>query len=466
MRSLRSKISLQMLIVGMVPVLILGAVVYAELTRQVGTYSQKLGTSYRLMEAQVVGANLTNAARAVVAEVDAYLLERIKDVRVWAMEPLVVDAAIQADQASARLRWPRYPQIARDEQAIKAIERQMARTRALDPVPRATRYLIDQLAESKVFREVFFTDRNGYNVAVSNLTSDFVQSDEEWWVKTWENGIYIGKVGFDQSANVFSVDIHVRLEDPVTDRPVGVMKAVLDIGAVQTIASRKAAEIKDSDVKVFKGDGLLLADTAVGHSPKFIMRPEGNLLTRKFRPAELALTQADKPGYVLGRGEFYDTRPAVEQVVGYAMSGGAEFYKDVPNFPGFGWGATVAQGRATAFAPVEPLADLEIGLRDVHGRLALVVVGIAVLAAVASAFTGLLVARGVARPVLELSRAADQISLGDLDAKVGVRSRDEIGTLAESIERMRTSLKAAIERLRTRRATEAPPARPGPGARG
>ncbi|HWP34661.1 MAG TPA: HAMP domain-containing protein [Thermodesulfobacteriota bacterium] len=467
MRSLRSKISLQMLIVGVAPVLILGAVVYVELTRQIGTYSQKLATSYQVMEAQVVGANLANAARAVVAEIDAYLLERIKDVRAWAREPLVVEAAVRADQMRAKLGWPAYPDIARDAQAIQAIERRMRETRALDPVPRATAYLKDQLAQSRVFREVFFTDRNGYNAAVSNLTSDFVQSDEEWWVRAWEDGIYIGRVGFDQSANVFSIDIHVRIDDPATDRPVGVMKAVLDIGAVQTIASRKAAEIKDSDVKVFKSDGLLLADTSVGHSPKFVMRPEGNLLARKYRPAELALQPSGKPGYLLGRSEFFGTRPAVEQVIGYARSGGAEVYQEVPNFAGFGWGAVVAQRRATAFAPIEPLATLEAGLREVHRALVVVVIGIALLAAVASALTGVLIARGVTRPVLELARVADRISLGDLDAAIRVRSRDEIGTLAESIERMRTSLKAAIERMRARRVAEtAAPGRPGPAPRG
>lgn len=467
MRSLRSKISLQMLVVGVIPVIALGAAIYWALTQSVGTFSRELGASYQIMEAQVVGANLTNAARSVMAEIDTYLLERIKDVRVWATEPLVVEAALQGDRLSARLGWPRYPEVAKNEVAIKAIEQRMEKTRALNPVPRATQYLVDQLRESKVFKEVFFTDRNGYNVAISNLTSDFVQSDEEWWVKAWENGIHIGKVGYDASAGVFSVDIHVRVQDPATGTPAGVMKAVLDISAVQAIASRKAAEVRDGDVKVFKTDGLLLADTSVKHDLKFIMKPEGNLLAKKFPPADLALKGGGKPaGYLHGWGEFHGTRPPAEQVIGYARSSGAEFFKDVPNFTGFGWAATVGQGQATAFAPIQPLATLEGNLQGLHRYLGLLVAVVAVLAAAASAATGLLVARGIARPVLDLSRAADRISLGDLDAKITVRSRDEIGTLAESIERMRTSLKAAIERMRARRAGESPAVRSGAALRG
>lgn len=44
--------------------------------------------------------------------------------------------------------------------------------------------------------------------------------------------------------------------------------------------------------------------------------------------------------------------------------------------------------------------------------------------------------------------AANAISRGDLDVPIDVEQRGEIGDMAQAIERMRTSLKAAIERLR------------------
>ncbi len=44
--------------------------------------------------------------------------------------------------------------------------------------------------------------------------------------------------------------------------------------------------------------------------------------------------------------------------------------------------------------------------------------------------------------------AANSISRGDLDVPIDVNQRGEIGEMAKAIERMRTSLKAAIERLR------------------
>jgi HAMP domain-containing protein len=40
--------------------------------------------------------------------------------------------------------------------------------------------------------------------------------------------------------------------------------------------------------------------------------------------------------------------------------------------------------------------------------------------------------------------------LGDFDTEIIVKSNDEIGDLGNSIDRMRESLKAAIDRLRKR----------------
>lgn len=57
----------------------------------------------------------------------------------------------------------------------------------------------------------------------------------------------------------------------------------------------------------------------------------------------------------------------------------------------------------------------------------------------------------VVGPIKKLSEIADKISMGDLKAAVDVKGKGEIAVLAESIERMQTSVRAAIERLQKRR---------------
>ncbi|AWN23340.1 HAMP domain-containing protein [Deinococcus irradiatisoli] len=60
-------------------------------------------------------------------------------------------------------------------------------------------------------------------------------------------------------------------------------------------------------------------------------------------------------------------------------------------------------------------------------------------------------ARRVVLPIERLVKAADAISLGDLTHSVRPEANDEVGDLAQALERMRLSLDAAMERLRKRR---------------
>ncbi len=60
-------------------------------------------------------------------------------------------------------------------------------------------------------------------------------------------------------------------------------------------------------------------------------------------------------------------------------------------------------------------------------------------------------ARSVIHPIRYLSQVADRISMGELDTEIKMKGKGEVGVLAESIERMQISVKAAIERLQKRR---------------
>ena len=74
------------------------------------------------------------------------------------------------------------------------------------------------------------------------------------------------------------------------------------------------------------------------------------------------------------------------------------------------------------------------------------------IALIVSVAAASIISLGIVRSVTHLSRVAESISRGDLDITIEVTTGDELEALGRSIERMRTSLQAAIERLRIRRA--------------
>ena len=86
-----------------------------------------------------------------------------------------------------------------------------------------------------------------------------------------------------------------------------------------------------------------------------------------------------------------------------------------------------------------------------QSSLLLMMVAFTLIAALIGVGMAVGITRSVTVPVRQLVQAADQISTGDLDAAMEVGSRDEIGELADSMERMRVSLKAAMDRLRQQR---------------
>ncbi len=59
--------------------------------------------------------------------------------------------------------------------------------------------------------------------------------------------------------------------------------------------------------------------------------------------------------------------------------------------------------------------------------------------------------RSVTGSIRYLSEVADKISMGELNTPIEIKAKGEVGALAESIERMQTSVKAAIERLQKRK---------------
>ncbi|GGK92865.1 HAMP domain-containing protein [Deinococcus radiotolerans] len=95
---------------------------------------------------------------------------------------------------------------------------------------------------------------------------------------------------------------------------------------------------------------------------------------------------------------------------------------------------------------------VENGQQESALRRTLFIVGfVSLLALAIAAYLALRAARAVVQPIEELVRVADAISMGDLSRPVRAERNDEIGDLAQALERMRLSLDSAMERLRRRR---------------
>jgi HAMP domain-containing protein len=111
---------------------------------------------------------------------------------------------------------------------------------------------------------------------------------------------------------------------------------------------------------------------------------------------------------------------------------------------GFGWKNGETVGAQIVSVPMTvPIQMAEAGFRNLMTSLSVIFLATLVLLDVLLYFT-------VVRPVVRLSKMADQISLGNFDTpELPASGSDEIATLGGSFNRMRRSLEKAINMLGT-----------------
>jgi len=80
-------------------------------------------------------------------------------------------------------------------------------------------------------------------------------------------------------------------------------------------------------------------------------------------------------------------------------------------------------------------------------RLQLILLFVAGLALLATIIVGLIAARGVTRPVLELASAAAKLEEGDYSGELVARSNDEIGDLARLFNKMKDGIRSREEKI-------------------
>ena len=119
--------------------------------------------------------------------------------------------------------------------------------RLMRKAPKTTATLLKtlQATTQNRFKEIFITDSRGYVIAATNKTSDFDQGSgddppvgEPWWAAAREKGEHIGDIDYDESAEVYSVDINMNITAPDSQSS-GVIKAIYNMENIQNMKQNR-----------------------------------------------------------------------------------------------------------------------------------------------------------------------------------------------------------------------------------
>ncbi|NOT09062.1 MAG: methyl-accepting chemotaxis protein [Gemmatimonadales bacterium] len=204
---------------------------------------------------------ILQAAEQASLVIDRVVAEREGQVRLLASLPSVVDAARLGSTRAAALGLP--------NDSLEEAERRFDSTRTLDVDPRTRRFLRER-GVSLDLAEVLVTDSHGYNAITTERTSDFVQSDEEWWRQAFSSGLSPASASFDESAGRVTISVASAVREGDSAAAAGVMKVVYGLGALQSALSAAATRGVVS-VDLIDGEGRVIASSAGSADLKFFL---------------------------------------------------------------------------------------------------------------------------------------------------------------------------------------------------
>ncbi len=422
---------------AVLPIVIVAIVVGIFFSQAIDRLTADVQKSRSQIAADIVGVNLKDKGQVIVDQIDTYISERIKQVSGWAANPMIRQAAAEGSALAVQMGLP--------DLTEQQNEERMNSTRALSTDPQIFNYLKDQLKLNPAFSELFFTDDHGFAVAHNAMTSDFVQKGEGWWDQAWSAGSYMGPVSYDESSGVYSVEIAVRITDEA-GKPLGVIKAVLDVQAVQKVGKDAISRITQGTVRIAASDGSLISDTASNNDPALIMKDSGNLLKRKWAAFQQIIDKNQQSGFLLDQTSL-DGAPVI---VGYARTAYGAYY-DLPGFEGLNWLVVVEQPSRVALGPLDSMNEEMNNLVNTRGSILWLFIILSVVSLAVSMIFAYLVTRGITGPINALAEAGQRFSSGDLDVTVDVRHKNEIGILENTFQQMVVRLRAMLLNERNER---------------
>lgn len=213
----------------------------------------------------------------------------------------------------------------------------------------------------------------------------------------------------------------------------GVWRNLADLALVEDIMKATWQSLADKDMPAAElalvaRDGTLLVEIDPASRNGDFERDSSIILELNLKDLGVASALRAIQGET-GYDRDFHQRKQTWLAAGFAHSAGALGY------PGLGWSLLVRAPEAQLLADVRAADRLTYGILVVS-TLALIVVAI-------------LVARSLTKPILACVRAVEALAAGDLTSQLNLKRSDEIGTLAESVDRCLENLRQLVGELKT-----------------
>ncbi len=325
-----------------------------------------------------------------------------------------------------------------DQLPMNELEARFQETKLLR-VHNALNAYLQETIETAEISEISITERHGFNVAYSEPTTDFVQSDEEWWLQGKQEGLWIGSPDFNYAAKGFTVELAQAIYHHQSGEFLGVVRAVLPARKFSLVAKfLQHTSISGSQrVQLVDASQLSVIDT---------FSPKGFHNTRK-------IIGGDPVKALIQTLLKANTEEETQQQLLQALSAQPEIKKPAIKVleEDALLVAFIVQGKQYKVTAIPAtnwvaIASMDLAEISVAGRNLLMLFGLtALLLGGVMAGSAVLLAHQVSTPIIDLASKAKQFTAGDLNVSATPRGALETQTLAQTFNQLVVQVKSLLQ---------------------
>ncbi len=352
--------------------------------------------------------------------IEQRLIEAVKIPELIATDSDILNAVINSQQIVKQSNL--------DRLSISQLEQKFATTKLLKPNQKLNDYL-RRIVKISGLEVIFYTDRNGFNIAYSNPPSDFVQRDETWWQKGKSETQWLSAPEFDESANIFGFQLVQAIKDPKTGEFLGVIKALLpgsyfDVVAnnfshlkiaksqvIQIISPQQTNAIQTINAQGLSDNLEIIGGNELTEIALLILNPKSN-------SQELLKTIQENYSLKDVNVELYSNE---RNIIVANFTSNNKYYTLMP----------IANQNLVAVASID---NLELQTAGSEWLPVFVPMGFVVI--ISLTIIIVFVANKLSQPLVDLATTAEQAAIGDLDVIAQLQGTLETQTLANSFNNL------------------------------
>ncbi len=339
------------------------------------------------------------------------------------------------------------------QQPIEQVEAQFAENKLLTPNPKLNNYL-EIIVQNNDLAEVILTESNGFNVAFTVPTSDFVQRDEEWWQIGKKQGATVLEAEFDESTQANVLELVNSVRDPETGELLGVSKIAVSMAKFNENLglSMGTGLLNSQTLQIINGEDGSVLDTfstkektelqpIVGGEPVAqavklfweAFNNNDNPTEETIAPVIAALEEQPGISNVVFEGQEIDEDEVglvVERnILCFEFQGKHFIIKIIPD---------------TRFVVVSSVEKAEIAAQG--RQLASIFGTTALILGVAATGIIIILAQKLSDPLGKLVTKAQQVAAGDLEVKAPLEGTQETRILGDSFNNLVTKVKGLVDK--------------------